>query len=168
MKRSVKLALATLVVVSVATSSFAVTVGSTNTNNVSATIAAQCRWITPLTLGPTAYDPFAGSATAMAPATITFKCVKKTNGTDTYKVWFDKTSGSMAGVAVPANVLTYTLTDNAGNPLPTTSGTATSTGVTGSAGVNNGYSFIVKGSIASGQDMPVDTYRDTVVANIEY
>jgi spore coat protein U-like protein len=167
MKRSIKLAIVTLAVSLFSIPMFAVTVGSTNTNNVTATIAAQCKWITPLTLGPTAYDPFAGAATAIAPGTLNFKCVKKTNATDTYKVWFNKTGGTMAGVAVPANTMTYTLTDNSGVALVTTVGTAVT--VAGVAGVSGaGYSYIVKGSIAAGQDLPVDTYQDTVIANIEY
>jgi spore coat protein U-like protein len=167
MKRSVKFALATLIVALVATSSFAITVSSVNNNNVTATIAPQCKWITPLTLGPTAYDPFAVAATPIAPATINFKCVMKTNGTDNYKVWFDKTGGQMSGVATPANKMNYTLTDNAGVALPTVVGSAvTVAGVPGVAGL--GYSYIVKGSIGASQDLPVDTYQDTVRANIEY
>ncbi len=167
MKRSITLAIVTLAVSLVSLPMFAVTVGSVNTNNVTATIAAQCKWITPLTLGPTAYDPFAVAATPIAAGTVNFKCVKKTNATDTYKVWFSKTAGSMAGVLVPANLLTYTLTDNAGAALGTNVGAAvTVAGVPGVAGA--GYSYIVKGSIAPLQDLPVDTYQDTVVANIEY
>jgi spore coat protein U-like protein len=146
------------------TSLFATTVSSVNTNNVTTTVIGGCQWITPLTMAFPNYDPFAGAATTQT-TSVNFMCVKKTNATDTYKIWFSKTAGNMtSGV----NTLAYTLTNNAGVALPTTAGTSTT--VVGVAGVaaGAGYSFTVKGSIAAAQDVAAGAYQDTVVANIEY
>jgi spore coat protein U domain-containing protein, fimbrial subunit CupE1/2/3/6 len=157
----------TLVACSVALttgSMFATTVSSANANNVTATVVGGCQWITPLTMAFPNYNPLAGAATTQV-TSVNFKCVKKTNATDTYKIWFSKTAGNMTS---GANNLAYTLTDNANVALPTTA--AASTTVVGIPGVaaGAGYNFTVKGSIAAGQDVPVGAYQDTVVANIEY
>lgn len=146
------------------TSLSAVTVSSTNVNNVTATVTGGCQWTTPLTMAFPAYDPFAGAATTQI-TSVSFKCVKRTNATDNYRIWFNKTGGNMiSGV----NTLAYTLTNNALAPLPTTA--ATSTVVAGVPGVAvaAGYNFTVRGSIAAGQDVAAGAYVDTVVANIEY
>jgi spore coat protein U-like protein len=166
MKRSVKIAIVTLAVSLFSIPMFAVTVASANTNNVTANVVAGCQWVTPLTMAFGTYNPFSGAALAGGPVTLNFKCVKLTNATNTYKIWFSKTGGNMTGIAT-ANLLAYTLTDNAGAALPTTAVTSTTVaGVPGIAGA--GYSFIVKGSIAINQDVSVDSYQDTVVSNIEY
>ena len=163
MKRSIIITVAVLSLL-VTSSVFATTVGSANTNNVTANVVGSCKWITPLTMAFGAYDPFAGAALTQT-ATVNFKCVKKTNATDTYKVWFNKTAGNMSDGA--GNNLAYTLTDNSNVALATTA--ATSVTVAGTAGVAGaGYSYIVKGSVAASQDVPVGAYQDTVVANIEY
>ncbi|MGZ7030529.1 MAG: hypothetical protein ACXVIJ_01045 [Thermoanaerobaculia bacterium] len=165
MKRSVIISTLVVVMSLVATSMFAVTVGSVNTNNITTTVIGGCKWITPLTMAFPNYDPLAVAATTQT-TSVNFKCVKKTNATDTYKIWFSKTSGAMVN---GADNLNYTLTDNGGAALPTTVATATTVaGVAGVAGA--GYSFTVKGSIAAGQDVSAAAtpYQDTVVANIEY
>lgn len=162
--RSVKLTVLAAVLTISATSLFATTVGTTNTNNVSTTVVGSCQWTTPLTMAFPNYDPFAVAATTQN-TTVSFKCVKKTNGTDTYKVWFSKTSGNMVN---GANNLAYTLTDGSNNPLPLTiAGAATVAGTPG-VGAGAGYTYAVKGSIAPSQDVPTGLYQDTVVANIEY
>lgn len=164
MKRSVKFTVLSAILVLSATSMFATTVGTTNTNNVTATVVGSCQWTTPLTMAFGNYDPFNASATTQT-TSVSFKCVKKTNATDTYKVWFSKTSGNMVN---GTNNLAYTLTDSAGAALATSAATAPT--VTGTAGVaaGAGYSYTVKGSIAAQQDVPTGSYQDTVVANIEY
>lgn len=146
------------------TSLFATTVSSVNTNNVTATVIGGCQWITPLTMAFPNYDPFAGAATTQT-TSVSFKCVKKTNATDTYKVWFNKTAGNMIS---GANNLAYTLTNNVGVALPTTVATATTVAGVAGVGAGSGYNFTVKGSIAPGQDVAAGAYQDTVVANIEY
>jgi spore coat protein U-like protein len=164
MKRSVKLTILTAVMILSATSMFATTVSTVNTNNVFTTVVGSCQWTTPLTMAFPNYDPFTVAATTQTTA-VAFKCVKKTNATDTYKIWFSKTAGNMVN---GANTLAYTLTDNSNNPLPTTA--LASTAVAGVAGVaaGAGYSFTVKGSIAGQQDVPTGLYQDTVVENVEY
>lgn len=167
MKRSVIITTLVVAMALISTSSFATTVASGNANNVTATVIGSCKWITPLTMAFGNYDPFAGAALTQT-ATVNFKCVKKTNATDTYKIWFSKTAGNMVNVPNP-DLLAYTLTDNGGAALPVTA--ATSTTVAGAPGVGGaGYSFIVKGSVAAGQDVSAyaTPYVDTVVANIEY
>jgi len=165
MKRSVIISTLVVVMSLVATSMFAVTVGSTNANNVTTSVVGGCMWITPLTMAFPNYDPLAVAATTQT-ATVNFKCVKKTNLTDTYKIWFDKTAGTMVN---GADNLLYTLTDSVAAALPTSIATAaTVAGAPGVAGL--GYSFLVNGSIAPGQDVSAAAtqYVDTVVANIEY
>jgi spore coat protein U-like protein len=163
MKRSVKFAIVTLAVSMFSIPMFAVTVNTTNNNNVSATVVGSCRWFTPLTMAFPNYDPFAVAPTTQS-ATVNFKCVKMTQAGDTYKVWFSKTGGNMLN---GANLLAYTLTDSLGAALGTTIATAaTVAGVPGISGL--GYSYTVNGSIAINQDVPVGAYLDTVVANIEY
>lgn len=163
MKRSVKFAIVTLAVSLFSIPMFAVTVPSANTNNVSATVVGSCQWVTPLTMVFPNYDPFAVAATTQA-TSVNFKCVKLTKAGEVYKVWFSKNAGNMVN---GANNLAYTLTDGSNVPLPMSAVAAvTVTGVPGIAGA--GYSYAVKGSIAAAQDVPVGTYQDTVVANIEY
>src|SRR5450759_4603937 len=84
MKRSVILATATLAVSLFALPMFATTtVSSVGTNNVTATVVGSCKWSTPLTMAFGNYDPFAGAATTQS-TSVNFRCVKQTNGTDTY------------------------------------------------------------------------------------
>jgi spore coat protein U-like protein len=163
MKRSAILATATLAVTLFALPTFATTVPSVNSNNVTTTVVGSCKWVAPLTMAFGNYDPFAGAATTQT-TSVNFKCVKLTTAGDTYKVWFSKTSGNMLNGAL---TLAYTLTDTGGAALPITAGTAaTVAGVPGLAGA--GYSYTVKGSIAAGLDVTVGAYADTVVSNIEY
>jgi hypothetical protein len=61
MKRSVIIAI-TVGMLLVASSMFATTVSSTNTNNVTATVTGGCQWITPLTMAFGNYNPLGGSA----------------------------------------------------------------------------------------------------------
>lgn len=164
MKHSVKrMILATVLALS-ATSMFAGTISSTNTNNITTTVVGNCQWTTPLVMAFPNYDPFSVSATTQS-AGVQFKCVKKTNATDTYKIWFSKTSGNMVN---GVNTLAYTLTDATSNPLPTTAATSTTVAGTPGVGVAAGYTFTVNGSIAAQQDVPTGLYQDTVVANVEY
>jgi spore coat protein U-like protein len=163
MKRSVINVVLAVSILLISSSAFAVTVSSTNNNNVTATVNGSCRWDTPLTMAFGAYDPFAAGALTQN-ASIAFRCVKLTNATNTYKVWFNKTGGNMTD---GTDNLAYTLTSG-GNPLPTTAaGATTVVGVAG-VGVGAGYTFTVDGSVAPGQDVRVGSYQDTVVANIEY
>jgi hypothetical protein len=165
MKRSVIISTLVVVMSLVATSMFAVTVGSVNTNNITTTVVGSCKWITPLTMAFPNYDPLAVAATTQS-TSVNFKCVKKTNATDTYKIWFNKSAGTMVN---GVDNLNYTLTNAAFVAVPTTIATAaTIVGVAGVAGA--GYSYTVNGSIAAGQDVSaaLTQYVDTVVANIEY
>lgn len=164
MKRSVIISTLVVVMSLVATSMFAVTVGSTNNDNVTTSVVGSCKWITALTMAFPNYDPFAVAATTQA-TSVNFKCVKNT-GTGIYKIWFNKTVGIMVN---GADNLNYTLTNAAFVALPTTIATAfTVVGVPGVGGA--GYSYVVNGSIAPGQDVSAAAtqYVDTVVANIDY
>ena len=164
MKHSVKLMVLATVLALSATSMFAGTASTVNTNNVFTTVVGNCQWITPLVMAFPNYDPFAVAATTQS-ANVAFKCVKKTNPTDTYKIWFSATGGNMLN---GVNTLAYTLTDSTNNPLPTTAATSTVVAGTPGVGVAAGYTFTVKGSIAAQQDVPTGLYQDTVVANVEY
>ncbi len=164
MKRSVKNIILTVALTLVSSSVFAASVSTTNVDNITASVVGSCRWITPLDMAFGVYDPFAVPPTTAA-ATVQFKCIKKTNATDTYKIWFSKTAGNMVS---GAELLAYTLTDTASAALPTTAATAVT--VAGTAGIGGaaGYSFTVNGSVAAGQDVAVGAYVDTVVVTVEY
>ncbi len=165
MKRSVKFAIVTLAVSLFSIPMFAGTVASSNSSNVTAMVVGSCQINTPLTMSFGNYDPFSGTAKT-ATMTVTFKCVQKTNATDTYTIWFSKASSNMVN---GTNNLAYTLTDSSSNPVSTTT-PGTNTNVTGSSGVGatKGYSYVVNGSIAPGQDVPVGAYADTVVTNVNW
>lgn len=164
MKRTIKFTVLAAALVMSAVPMFATTLGTTNNNNITATVTGGCQWVTPLTMAFGTYDPFSGTALTQT-ATVAFKCVKKTNATDTYKVWFSKTGGNMLS---GTDTLAYTLTDNGGSALPTTAAGSVAAAGTAGIGAAAGYTFIVKGSVAGGQDVAVGSYVDTVVANIEY
>jgi len=164
MKHSVKLTILAAALALTATSMFAGTASSVNTNNVFTTVVGNCQWTTPLVMAFPNYDPFNVAATTQN-ANVAFKCVKKTNATDTYKIWFSATSGNMVN---GVDTLAYTLTDNSNNPLPTTAAGSTTVAGTPGVGVAAGYTFTVKGSIAPQQDVPTGLYQDTVTANVEY
>ncbi len=164
MKRSVKITVLTLALTFVATSIFAATASTSNNGNITATVIGSCQWITPLTMAFGNYDPFAGAALTQT-ATVEFKCVKKTNATDTYKIWFSKTAGNMTN---GTDNLAYTLTNSLGAALPTTAATSTAVSGTPGVGAAAGYSFVVNGSVAAAQDVSTGNYADTVVANVEY
>lgn len=164
MKRSVKLAVITFAVsVFASTSMFAATLTTTSSNNVTASVAGGCVWDTPLSIAFGAYDPFTGTAITKS-ATIAFRCVKKTNATDTYKVWFSKSGGNMLS---GTDTLAYTLTDSANAALPTAAPGAVPAGTPGVQGTN-GFTFVVKGTVTANQDAAAGSYADTVQVNIEY
>ena len=164
MKRSVKLMVLTAVLALTATSMFAGTASTVNVNNVFTTVVGSCQWTTPLTMAFPNYDPFAVAATTQT-TSVAFKCIKKTNVSDTYKIWFSKTGGNMVGGGIN---LAYTLTDSLNNPLPTSALTSTAVAGTPGIGIGTGYTFTVNGSIAPNQNVATGLYQDTVIANVEY
>lgn len=164
MKRTIKATVLMAIFVLAAVPMFATTLGTTNTNNITATVTGGCQWITPLTMAFGNYNPFSASALTQT-ATVSFKCVKKTNATDTYKIWFSQSGGNMSN---GTDSLAYTLTDNSNNPLPTTAASSTAVAGTPGVGAAAGFSFVVKGSVGAQQDVSTGSYQDTVVANIEY
>ncbi|HEX7419309.1 MAG TPA: hypothetical protein VF505_05455, partial [Thermoanaerobaculia bacterium] len=129
MKNSVKLTILATVLALSATSMFAGTASTVNTNNVFTTVVGNCQWTTPLVMAFPNYNPFTVAPTTQS-TSVAFKCVKKTNLTDTYKIWFSATGGNMVN---GVDTLAYTLTDASSNPLPTTA--VTSTTVAGTPGV---------------------------------
>ncbi len=163
MKHSFKVTVLTAAIMLAATSIFAATVSTTNNNNVTATVSGGCQWTTPLTMAFGAYNPLSGAALNQT-TTVSFNCVKKTNASDTYSVFFSKTSGNMTD---GTDLLAYTLTDNLGNPLPT-AGPGTTVSGTPGVGLGTGYTFTVKGSVAGSQNVEVGSYSDTVVATVNY
>lgn len=166
MKHSVKLAVLTLTLSLVATSMFAAGTIFTpaGANNVTASVAGKCQFTTPFDMPFGAYDPFAGTGLTKS-ATIVFKCVKRTNATDNYLISFDKSGGNMTTTS-GTDKLAYTLTSG-GGALPI--GTAAGVAVTGTPGVSGaGYSYTVDGAVASGQDVGVGSYQDTVIVTVQY
>ena len=164
MKRSIKFIVLTVALTLVSSSLFAQgSVSTTNNNNVTASVAGSCRWITPLTMAFGAYDPLAVPDTTQS-TSIQFRCIKRTNATDTYRIWFSKTAGNMTA---GGDNLAYTLT-NGGVALPTTAATAIAVAGVAGIGAGSGYSFTVDGRVVAGQDVGVGNYVDTVVVTVEY
>ncbi|WP_457642893.1 spore coat protein U domain-containing protein [Persephonella sp.] len=142
-----KLALAGILGLGVAVSAMAGTASDDFT--VTATVDPYCEVTTPAGDVSVTYNPYDATATQDS-TTVGFNCVAGTN----YSISVI-TDGTLEGSADPANTLSFTATPSV------TSGTDSD----GMAGEESVDIAIV---IPAGQDVPVDTYSDTVTVEISY
>jgi spore coat protein U-like protein len=137
---------------------------ATSSFTVSATVSANCS-IAAGALAFGSYDPVAANASTDLDqtSTITVACTKGSTGV----VSLDNgsnASGSTRRMKAGANYLSYEMYNDAGrstvwNATNTVSYTAASKASTG---------LTLYGRVASGQDIPVGSYSDTVVATITF
>lgn len=163
MKRSV-LTLAVMFVA--ATSAFAGTASTTNTNNITATVSAKCT-IGAFSIAFGAYDPF--NATPLdQQGTVTINCTKGTSGTVSFDLGVNASGAvrRMKDTGAGTNFLTYEIyTSN----TYSTVWNAVNTVVLGpSVSKNTALTATAYGRVAAGQDAAVMSYQDTLVATVTF
>jgi spore coat protein U-like protein len=163
MKRSVlSLALTFLA----ATSAFAGTASTTNTNNITATVSAKCT-IGAFSIAFGSYDPFAAAPLDQT-GTVTINCTKGTSGTVSFDLGVNASGAvrRMKDTAASANFLTYEVYTDSGH---TTVWNAVNTVVLGpSVSKNTALTATAYGRVAAGQDAAVLSYQDTLVATVTF
>ena len=149
-----------------ATSAFAGTASTTNTNNITATVAAKCT-INAFSIAFGAYDPFAAAPLDQS-GTVTINCTKGTSGV----VQFDlgvNASGvvrRMKDTGAGTNFLNYEIYTDAAH---TTVWNAVNTVTLGpSVSKNTALTATAYGRIPNGQDAAVASYQDTLVATVTF
>jgi spore coat protein U-like protein len=147
------------------TSALAATTSVSTTFTVSANVVASCT----ISAGALGFGAYTGTAVSST-STITVTCTNKTP----YNVGLNAGTGAgatvtsrvMTGTTSSANTLAYSLTANSvsGPNWGVTVGTDT----VGGTGSGSAQSLIVYGQIAAGQNVPADTYKDTITASVIY
>ncbi len=164
MKRSVLSLMA--VTFLAASSAFAGTASTVNTNNITASVAAKCT-IGAFSIGFGAYDPF--SATPLdQPGTVTINCTKGTSGTVSFDLGVNASGvvRRMKDTGAGTNFLTYEVYTDAAR---TTVWNAVNTVVLGPAvSKNTAMTATAYGRVAAGQDAAVMNYQDTLVATVTF
>jgi len=149
-----------------ATSAFAGTASTTNTNNITASVAAKCT-IGAFSIAFGAYDPF--SATPLDQSgTVTINCTKGTTGTVSFDLGVNASGAvrRMQDTGATGNFLSYEVyTDN----THTTVWNAVNTVALGpSVSKNTALTATAYGRVAAGQDAAIANYQDTLVATVTF
>src|SRR5712692_1498559 len=158
------------ITLSLATSAFAASVSTTNTNNITASVAPKCT-IGAFAIAFGAYDPF--SATPLdQTGTVTINCTKGTSGVISLNLGVNASGAvrRMQDAGGAGNYLTYEIYDDAGR---TTVWNAVSTVTLGpSASKNTALTATAYGRVAAGQDPQTGAaglnYQDTIVATVTF
>ena len=154
----------------VATSSFAGSAATTNTNNITASVAPKCT-IGAFAIAFGAYDPF--SATPLdQTGTVSINCTKGTSGVLSLNLGVNASGvvRRMQDTGAAGNFLTYEIYSDAGR---TTVWNAVGTVTLGpSASKNTALSATAYGRVAAGQDAQAGAaglnYQDTIVATVTF
>jgi len=154
----------------VATSSFAGSAATTNTNNITASVAPKCT-IGAFAIAFGAYDPF--SATPLdQTGTVSINCTKGTSGVVSLNLGVNASGvvRRMQDTGAAGNFLTYEIYSDAGR---TTVWNAVGTVTLGpSASKNTALSATAYGRVAAGQDAQAGAaglnYQDTIVATVTF
>ena len=149
-----------------ATSAFAGTASTTNTNNITATVAAKCT-INAFSIAFGAYDPFA-AAPLDQPGTVTINCTKGTSGVVSFDLGANASGAirRMKDTGAGTNFLTYEVYRDAAR---TTVWNAVNTVTLGpSVSKNTALTATAYGRIPNGQDVAVASYQDTLVATVTF
>ncbi|MFI4962795.1 MAG: spore coat U domain-containing protein [Legionellales bacterium] len=164
---SVRIAAATLFIMSLPNTSSATT--ATTTFTVTAQVLKACV-VTATTMAFGIYNPVSGAAVPQT-STIATTC---TSGT-TYQTGLDAGTGTgatvstraMSGITTPSDQLAYGLFQNSGHTINwgNTPGTDTPAAVSGSGAPQNAT---VYGLIAANTTAPIDTYLDTITVTVTY
>jgi spore coat protein U-like protein len=164
MKRTV-LAL-TLISMIAATSAFAGTASTVNTNNITATVSAKCT-IGAFSIAFGVYDPFA-AAPLDQPGTVTINCTKGTSGTVSFDLGANASGAirRMKDTGAGTNFLTYEVYSDAAHTIVWN---AVNTVVLGpSVSKNTALTATAYGRVPNGQDAAVMSYQDTLVATVTF
>jgi len=154
----------------VAVASFAGTAATTNTNNITASVAPKCT-IGAFSIAFGAYDPF--SATPLdQTGTVSINCTKGTSGVISMNLGANASGAirRMQDTGAAGNFLTYEIYSDAGR---TTVWNAVTTVTLGpSASKNTALSATAYGRIVAGQDAQTGAaglnYQDTIVATVTF
>ncbi len=149
-----------------ATSAFAGSAATTNTNNITASVAAKCT-IGAFSIAFGAYDPFAAAPLDQS-GTVTINCTKGTSGTVSFDLGVNPSGAirRMQDTGATGNYLSYEVyTDN----THTTVWNAVNTVALGpSVSKNTALTATAYGRVAAGQDAAVLNYQDTLVATVTF
>lgn len=167
-KNALRLALISVAIIPfTATPSFAAT--ATANMSVTATIAANCT-ISAATLAFGAYDPIVANATVNLDATalISTTCTTGSSPTITLDQGLNPAAGSTAAIplrqmASGTNRLAFSLFSDAARTV-----TWSNTGVATPAPTGAAVTNTVYGRVPSGQNKPVGSYADTIVATVTF
>jgi spore coat protein U-like protein len=150
----------------VSTSAFAGSASTTNTNNITALVAAKCT-IGAFSIAFGTYDPF--SATPLdQTGTVTINCTKGTSGVLSLNLGANPLGvvRRMQDVGTTGNFLTYEIYNDA---TRTTVWNAVNTVTLGpSASKNTALTATAYGRVLAGQDAAVLSYQDTLVATVTF
>ncbi|PYQ51971.1 MAG: SCPU domain-containing protein, partial [Acidobacteria bacterium] len=148
MKRSVLVLMALSMIL--ATSAFAGSASTTNTNNITATVAPKCT-IGAFAIAFGSYDPFAAAPLDQS-GTVSINCTKGTSGTVSFDLGANASGAvrRMKDTGAGTNFLTYEVYTDAGH---TTVWNAVNTVVLGPAvSKNTALTATAYGRVAAGQD----------------
>jgi spore coat protein U-like protein len=154
----------------VATSAFAGSVATVNTNNITASVAPKCT-IGAFAIAFGAYDPFAAAPLDQT-GTVSINCTKGTSGVISMNLGANASGviRRMQDVGAAGNFLTYEIYSDAGR---TTVWNVASTVTLGpSVSKNTALSATAYGRITAGQDAQAGAaglnYQDTIVATVTF
>jgi spore coat protein U-like protein len=133
-----------------ASSAFAGTASTVNTNNITASVSAKCT-IGAFSIAFGVYDPFA-AAPLDQPGTVTINCTKGTTGVVSFDNGLSFAAGArrMKDTGAGTNFLTYEVYTDAAHTIVWNA-------------VNTAY-----GRVPNGQDAAVMSYQDTLVATVTF
>jgi spore coat protein U-like protein len=154
----------------VAVASFAGTAATTNTNNITASVAPKCT-IGAFSIAFGAYDPFSAAPLDQT-GTVSINCTKGTSGVISLNLGTNAsgTIRRMQDTGAAGNYLTYEIYNDAAR---TTVWNAANTMTLGpSASKNTALSATAYGRIVAGQDAQAGSaglnYQDTIVATVTF
>jgi len=163
MKRTVLFLSLSLIV---ATSAFAGSASTTNTNNITASVSAKCT-IGAFSIAFGSYDPFAAAPLDQS-GTVTINCTKATSGVVSFDLGVNASGANrrMQDTGATGNYLGYEVYTDAGH---TTVWNAVNTVTLGpSVSKNTALTATAFGRVAAGQDAAVLSYQDTLVATVNF
>jgi spore coat protein U-like protein len=149
-----------------ATSAFAGSASTVNTNNITASVAAKCT-IGAFSIAFGSYDPFAAAPLDQS-GTVTINCTKGTSGTVSFDLGINASGAvrRMKDTGAGTNFLSYEVYTDAAHSIVWN---AVNTVVLGpSVSKNTALTATAYGRVAAGQDAAVMSYQDTLVATVNF
>jgi spore coat protein U-like protein len=149
-----------------ASSAFAGTASTVNTNNITASVSAKCT-IGAFSIAFGVYDPFA-AAPLDQPGTVTINCTKGTTGVVSFDNGLSFAAGArrMKDTGAGTNFLTYEVYTDAAHTIVWNAVNTVSLGP--SVSKNTALTATAYGRVPNGQDAAVMSYQDTLVATVTF